>query len=143
MALLVLGVVVLGFWQSYFVAGMVRAKLPNVLVHIHGALFVFWIFFLVIQTSLVAVGKVRWHMTLGICGVILLPLMIVFGVLTLFDSIRRNGTGLPPELLLAGRLSEPRHVRRAYRVGLAHAAQSHLPQTSHDPRHHGHSRSRH
>jgi uncharacterized membrane protein YozB (DUF420 family) len=63
-------------------------------------LFVFWIFFLVIQTWLIAMGKVSWHMTLGICGVVLPPLMIVFGVLTLFDSIRRNGTGVPPELLL-------------------------------------------
>jgi len=104
MAVLILGVVVLGFGQSYFFAGMLRAKLPNMLVHIHGAIFVSWIFFLVIQTSLVAMGKVKWHMTLGICGVILPPLMVVFGVLTLFDSIRRNGTGLPPELLLVGDL---------------------------------------
>jgi len=104
MALLILGVVLLGFWQSYFSAGMLRAKLPNILVHIHGAIFVSWIFFLVIQTSLVAIGKVRWHMTLGICGVILPPLMVLFGVLTLFDSIRRNGTDLPPELLLVADL---------------------------------------
>jgi MFS superfamily sulfate permease-like transporter len=104
MALLILGVVVVGFAQSYFLAGMFRAKLPNTLVHIHGALFVSWIFFLVIQTSLVAIGRVKWHMTLGIFGVILPPLMVVFGVLTLFDSIRRNGTGLPPELLLVGDL---------------------------------------
>jgi len=34
------------------------------------------------------------------------PLMIVFGVLTLFDSIRRNATGLPPQLLLVGDLEE-------------------------------------
>jgi hypothetical protein len=105
MALLILGVVFVGFAQSYFLAGMFRAKLPNTLVHIHGALFVSWIFFLVIQTSLVAIGRVKWHMTLGIVGVILPPLMIVFGVLTLFDSIRRNGTGLPPELLLVGDLA--------------------------------------
>jgi hypothetical protein len=106
MALLILGVVVLGFAQSYFFAGMLRAKLPNTLVHIHGALFVSWIFFLVIQTSLVAARKVKWHMTLGLGGVILPPLMLVFGVLTLFDSIRRNGTGVPPELLLVGDLGE-------------------------------------
>jgi hypothetical protein len=43
MALLILGVVVLGFAQSYFLAGMLRAKLPNTPVHIHGALFVSWI----------------------------------------------------------------------------------------------------
>src|SRR5271154_3557723 len=105
-ALLILGVVVFGFAQTYFLAGMFRAKLPNTLVHIHGALFVTWILFLVTQTSLVAIGKVKWHMTLGIGGVILLPLMAVFGVLTLFDSIRRNGTDLPAELLLVGDLAE-------------------------------------
>jgi hypothetical protein len=106
MALLILGIVVVGFGQTYFFAGMLRAKLPNTLVHIHGAVFVTWIFFLVIQTSLVAIGKVKWHKKLGILGVILPPLMVVFGVLTLFDSIRRNGTGVPPELLLVGDLVE-------------------------------------
>lgn len=106
MALLILGVVVLGFAQSYFFAGMLFAKLPSTLVHIHGALFVSWIFFLVIQTSLVAARKVKWHMTLGIGGLILPPLMVVFGMLTLFDSIRRNGTALAPELLLVGDLDE-------------------------------------
>ncbi|HTQ62682.1 MAG TPA: hypothetical protein VMI32_20820 [Candidatus Solibacter sp.] len=104
MAVLILGVVVLGFGRTYFFAGMLRAKLPNTLVHIHGALFVSWIFFLVIQTSLAAAGRLKWHMTLGIGGVILPPLMVVVGVLTLFDSIRRNGTDIPPELLLVGDL---------------------------------------
>ena len=106
MALLILSVVVVGFARSYFLAGMLRAQLPNALVHIHGALFVCWILFLFVQTSLVAVRRVNWHMTLGIAGIILPPLMAVFGVLTLFDSIRRNGTGRPPELLLVGDLEE-------------------------------------
>src|SRR5271170_1267970 len=86
MAFLILAVVVLGFAQSYFFAGMLRAKLPNALVHVHGALFVSWIFFLLVQTSLVAARKVKWHMTLGTFGLVLPPLMVVFGVLTLFDS---------------------------------------------------------
>jgi hypothetical protein len=102
MAVLILGFVLLGFWQSYFVVGMVRAKLPNTLVHIHGALFVSWIFFLLLQTSLVAIGRVKWHMTLGVFGVILPPLMLLFGTLTLVDSIRRNGTEFAPELILVG-----------------------------------------
>jgi hypothetical protein len=104
MALLILGVVFFGFAQSYFLAGMFRAKLPNAIVHIHGALFVSWIFFLLLQTLLVALGKVKWHMTLGIFGVILPPFMLVFGVLTLFYSIRVNDTDVPPELLLVGDL---------------------------------------
>jgi hypothetical protein len=105
-ALLLLGIVVTGFAQSYFFAGMIRAKLPNTLVHIHGALFVSWIFLLIVQTMLVAVRKVRWHVTLGILGVILPPLMLILGILTLFDSIRRGQLGIPPEFLLVGDIEQ-------------------------------------
>ena len=104
MTVLILGIVVTGFAKSYFLAGMFRAKLPNALVHIHGALFVSWIFLLLIQASLVAAHGVKWHMTLGTLGFILPPLMVVIGALTLFDSIRRNQLDIPPELLLIGDL---------------------------------------
>jgi hypothetical protein len=106
MALLILAVVVIGFAQSYFLPGLVFAKLPNKLVHIHGALFVSWIFLLLIQNSLVAARKVKAHMTLGVLALILPPLMAIFGVLTLFDSIRRNGTGIPGELIFVGDIEE-------------------------------------
>lgn len=106
MALVILAVVVFGFAQSYFLPGMVLAPLPNKLVHIHGAIFVSWIFLLVIQNGLVAARKVRWHMTLGVLGIVLPPLMVVFGILTVFDSIRRAGTGIPPGILLSGDLGE-------------------------------------
>jgi hypothetical protein len=104
MALLILVIVVTGFAQSYFLAGMIRAKLPGALVHIHGAIFVSWIFLLVAQTSLIALRKVKLHMTLGILGFILPPLMVVFGTLTMFDAVRRNQLDIPPEILLAGDL---------------------------------------
>ena len=105
--LLILGIVAIGFAQSYLLAGVFRAKLPNALVHIHGALFMSWIVLLLTQTALVAAHRVRWHITLGVLGVILPPLMVVFGVLTVCDSIRRNsGAGPPPEVLLVGDLSE-------------------------------------
>lgn len=106
MSIVIFGVVFYGFAQSYFLAGMVRAKLPNAMVHIHGALFVAWIALLIVQNFLVVARKIRWHMTLGILGVLLPPLMVVFGVLTLFDSIRRVGTDLSPELLLVGDLEQ-------------------------------------
>jgi hypothetical protein len=106
MSLVIFGVVFYGFAQSYFLAGMVRAKLPNTLVHIHGALFVSWIVLLILQNFLVALRKIRWHMTLGMLGVVLPPLMVIVGILTLFDSIRRIGTDLSPELLLVGDLEQ-------------------------------------
>jgi hypothetical protein len=106
MALLILIIVVTGFAQSYFLPGMLLAKLPNALVHIHGALYVSWIFLLVLQNALVAARKVKWHVRLGVLGVLLPALMVIFGALTVFDSIRRNGTGLPAELLLVGDFEE-------------------------------------
>jgi hypothetical protein len=106
MSVLILAVVVFGFAQSYFIPGLVFARLPNALVHIHAALFVSWIFLLLIQNALVALGRVKWHRTLGILGLILPPLMVVSGVLTVFDSIRRNGTGIPAELILVGDFEE-------------------------------------
>lgn len=108
MGLLILGVVVLGFAQTYLLAGMLRAPLPNTLVHIHAVLFVSWIVFLTVQPSLVAVGKVNWHRAFGICSLILMPLLVVFGVLTLLDFIRRhfNDMGFPAQLLLVGDLAE-------------------------------------
>jgi len=106
MAVLILAIVVFGFAQSYFLPGLVFAKLPNALVHIHGAIFVSWIFLLLIQSFLVAAGRIKWHIALGILGVILPPLMAIFGVLTVFDSIRRNGTPIPPQLLIVGDFGE-------------------------------------
>jgi hypothetical protein len=104
MALLILAIVVTGFAQSYFFAGMIRAKLPSVVVHVHGALFVTWIFLLVAQSSLIASRKVKLHMSLGILGFILPPLMVVAGILTLFGAVRRGIEDIPPEILLAGDL---------------------------------------
>ena len=102
MALLILGIVVTGFAKSYFLAGMVRAKLPNALVHIHGAAFISWILLLLVQTALVSARRVKWHITLGLLGFILPPAMVVLGTLTLFDSIRRGQLGIPPSILLVG-----------------------------------------
>jgi len=104
MALLILGIVVTGFGRSYFLAGMIRAKLPNGLVHVHGAVFVLWIFLVAVQPWLVAAHKVKWHTKLGLLSLVLLPSMAILGVLTLFDFIRRAQPEEGPELLLVGDL---------------------------------------
>jgi hypothetical protein len=104
MALLILAIVVTGFGKSYFFAGMIRAKLPNRLVHIHGAVFVSWVFLLVAQTMLVAAHKTKWHMKLGVLSLILLPSMSVLGTLTVCDFVRRALSYETPELILAGDL---------------------------------------
>lgn len=104
MALLILGIVVTGFGKTYFLAGMVRAKLPNGLVHLHGAVFIAWIFLVFVQPWLIAAHKVQLHKKLGILSLIFVPCMSILGVLTLFDFIRRAQPEEGPELLLVGDL---------------------------------------
>ena len=102
MVLLILAAVIIGFGQSYFLPGMVLAKLPNGLVHVHGALFVSWILLLVVQTVLVSIDRVRWHMQLGILSLVLAPLMVIIGTWTILDSIHRRGVpGVQPSGLQA------------------------------------------
>ena len=76
-----------GLRQELLPAGMVLAKLPNGLVHVHGAVFILWIFLLFAQPWLIAAHKVEWHMKLGILSLVLIPSMSILGVLTLFDFI--------------------------------------------------------
>ena len=49
-AVLILATVFLGFARTYYLAGVFRAPLPNLLIHIHGAVFSLWILFLIVQT---------------------------------------------------------------------------------------------
>lgn len=50
MALLMSFTVFVGFARTYFLAGMFRAPLPSLIIHIHGAAFATWMLLLVVQT---------------------------------------------------------------------------------------------
>ncbi len=82
--------VVIGFAHTYFFAGMFRAKLPSLMVHLHGAAFSAWITILAAQAALVSARKLKWHMTLGLAGMFLAPLMVVLGFATMFAAFQRN-----------------------------------------------------
>jgi len=61
MALLLLTTVFLGFAHSYYLAGIFRAPLPSLLVHIHGAVFSCWILLFVTHIYLVSSGRLEIH----------------------------------------------------------------------------------
>ncbi len=90
MAVLILATVFLGFARTYYLAGVFRAPLPNLLVHIHGVVFSCWILLLIAQTSLVAAGRVDLHRRLGLLGFGLACLMVVLGLLAATDSLARH-----------------------------------------------------
>jgi hypothetical protein len=100
MALFILITVVVGFARTYFLAGVFRAPLPNVLIHIHGAAFSCWILLLITQTLLVSAGRIDIHRRLGLAGFGLACLMVVLGVLAASNSLARGfappGSGFDP-----------------------------------------------
>ena len=90
MAGLFLVFVFIGFAPTYYLAGLFRAPLPNLLVHIHGAVFSAWILLLITQTSLVAGNRVDMHRRLGMLEFALACLMVVLGVLVSSDRLARH-----------------------------------------------------
>lgn len=106
-ALYIFAAIMLGFARSYLVPGMVFAKLPSWIVHVHAALFVTWVLLYVLQTMLVAVGKIRLHMTLGIAVFGLSIAMVLAGTAAAFFSFAHDDgpPGIPRSLFLEGNLT--------------------------------------
>jgi hypothetical protein len=94
MVLLILATVFVGFARTYFLAGVFRAPLPNLLIHIHGAVFTSWMLLLIAQTTLVSAGRVDIHRKLGLLGFGLACTMVVLGELAARDMLARNAA--PP-----------------------------------------------
>jgi hypothetical protein len=90
MAILLCVVVVIGFTPTYFGAGVMRAPLPNTLLHVHGAAFSLWMILYVVQTALISAKKVAWHRTFGTIAFCLPPIMIVLGAVAGIDAIVRG-----------------------------------------------------
>jgi hypothetical protein len=77
-------VVFLGFGPSfylrvYFAPKLGLRPLASALVWVHGIVFTTWIVILVVQTTLVRVGRVRLHRRLGASGAVLAALMVLLG----------------------------------------------------------------
>lgn len=92
MAALILVTVAIGFSRSYFLAGVFLAPLPNLLVHVHGAVFSAWVLLFVAQTWLVRAGRVDIHRRLGLLGFGLASLVVIMGLVASTDALGRHYT---------------------------------------------------
>jgi hypothetical protein len=90
MAILLCAVVIIGFTPTYFGAGLMRAPLPNTLLHVHGAAFSLWMVLYLVQTALISAKKVAWHRTFGTIAFCLPPIMIVLGTVAGIDALARG-----------------------------------------------------
>jgi len=93
--------VLVGFAPTYYLKVFGDGSLRTIggnpftpLVHLHGALFTSWVIFFLVQTSLVASGRVGVHRRMGIAGVVLAAAMVVVGVSVAIMSAAR-GTAPP------------------------------------------------
>ena len=111
MAIVSLFVIFIGFARTYYLAGVFQAPLPNVLVHIHGAVFSLWILLFITQISLVTVHRVDLHRKLGMFGFGLACLMVLLGVLVATDRLARHAANPGTDTL--------EEVRAFYSVPLA------------------------
>jgi hypothetical protein len=90
MALLIVAAVFLGFARTFFLAPVYHYHLPNLLVAVHGVVFVSWIALFAVQTSLVAAGRVDLHRKLGVFGAILVGLVFVMAYAVMLEGIHRG-----------------------------------------------------
>ena len=95
MAGIVLVLVAVGFARTYFLAGVFRAHLPALIIHIHGAAFTAWVLLLIAQVSLVSAGRVDIHRRIGLAGFSLAALMVVLGFLAATNALTRGM--IPPQ----------------------------------------------
>lgn len=89
MAVLLTSAMVVGFAHTYFLAGVFTAKLPGVIIHIHGAVFTAWFVLLMVQSFLASSGRVALHRKLGIAGIAIAAAMLPLGVLATAEFLHR------------------------------------------------------
>jgi hypothetical protein len=89
MSLLLLATVLVGFAKSYFLAGLIRAPLPNKLIHLHAVFFSCWIILLIAQASFISAKQFDLHRQVGLLGFGLACGMIVVAITAATDSMTR------------------------------------------------------
>jgi hypothetical protein len=84
MSVLLLLMIVVGFWPSYYGPLSRGAAQAPWILHVHGTIYIGWMFLLVAQTVLAARGKIRQHRTVGNYGIALGSAVFVMGLIVSF-----------------------------------------------------------
>jgi len=80
---MMLVLVVLGFWPSYFAS----LQTWRFSVHIHSALMFYWMGSLIAQAVFVKTGQMDWHRRIGRASFVVAPLMVFFGYLMMREVL--------------------------------------------------------
>jgi len=75
-----------GFARTYYLRHWFDVPPITVLLHLHSIVFTAWVVLFVIQTRLIAAQNYRTHMQLGIAGIGVAALVVIFGFATAIVS---------------------------------------------------------
>lgn len=89
-----------GFAPSYYLKAHFGTPPLRPWVHFHGLVFTLWMALLIVQTSLIASGRVRLHRRLGVTGAVLAIFMFVTGAGVALGRGKIVTPGLPHEMIL-------------------------------------------
>lgn len=78
--------VVAAFARTYYLRYWFDVPPITVLVHLHSIVFTAWVVLFIIQTRLIAAQNYRTHMQLGIAGIVVAALVVIFGYATAVAS---------------------------------------------------------
>ena len=84
MAVLLIAMIFVGFWPSYYGPLSRGATEAPLILHLHGFVYIGWMFLLVFQTLLAAQGKIRLHRSVGNFGIWLGTAVFVMGLIVSF-----------------------------------------------------------
>jgi len=84
MAVLLLVMIIVGFWPSYYGPLLSGTTNAPVILHVHGFIYITWMVLLVVQTWLAATGKIRAHRSVGTFGIGLGSVVFVMGLIVSF-----------------------------------------------------------
>lgn len=87
MACLLLILNLIGFAPTYFLRSWFGGPALHARTHLHGVLFTGWFVLFVIQSLLVARGRLRLHRRLGVIGACLAACMVVSGLVILYYGV--------------------------------------------------------
>ncbi len=90
-----------GFGRNLALMGWADAAALPPLVHVHGVVMVLWFAFFILQTRLVANGRVALHRRVGLLGAALAVLVLVIGLLTAIEAARLERLPGPPLAFVA------------------------------------------
>jgi len=77
-----------GFTPTYWAPLATRSFTGAPILHLHGLLFSAWMVFFIVQTTLVATGRIERHRMLGLLGVSLATAMLFVGLAAALQSVR-------------------------------------------------------